>query len=61
MFVNSDHAGDQRTQRSCSGFLLYLNTALLVLKMAVDHIDVYFWRRICGHEDRCRSPTWNLL
>ncbi len=29
MFVNSDHAGDQRTQRSWSGFLIYLNTALI--------------------------------
>ncbi len=29
MFVNSDHAGDQRTRRSQSGFLIYLNTALI--------------------------------
>ncbi len=29
MFVNSDHAGDQCTQRSCSRFLIYLNTALI--------------------------------
>ncbi len=28
MFINSNHAGDQCTQRSCSGFLIYLNTAL---------------------------------
>ncbi len=27
MFVDSDHAGDQRTQRSRSGFLIYLNSA----------------------------------
>ncbi len=27
IFVNSDHAGDQCTHRSCSGFLIYLNTA----------------------------------
>ncbi|KAL7447642.1 hypothetical protein ACHAXS_000040 [Conticribra weissflogii] len=26
MFVNSDHTGDQCTQRSCSGFPIYLNT-----------------------------------
>ncbi|KAL7447662.1 hypothetical protein ACHAXS_000050 [Conticribra weissflogii] len=29
MFVNSDLAGDQRTWRSCSEFLIYLNTALV--------------------------------
>ncbi|KAL7458099.1 hypothetical protein ACHAXS_000416 [Conticribra weissflogii] len=29
MFVDSDHAGDQCTQRSCSRFLLYLNTDLM--------------------------------
>ncbi len=29
MFVNSDHAGDQRTRRSHSGFLIYFNTALI--------------------------------
>ncbi len=29
MFVNSDHVGDQHTQRSCSGILIYLNTALI--------------------------------
>ncbi|KAL7472588.1 hypothetical protein ACHAXS_013574 [Conticribra weissflogii] len=29
MFVDSDHAGDQRTRRSRSGFLIYLNTALI--------------------------------
>ncbi len=29
MFVDSDHAGDQCTPRSCSGFLFYLNTALI--------------------------------
>ncbi|KAL7451499.1 hypothetical protein ACHAXS_000250 [Conticribra weissflogii] len=29
MFVDSDHAGDQHTQRSWSGFLIYLNTALI--------------------------------
>ncbi|KAL7457926.1 hypothetical protein ACHAXS_000413 [Conticribra weissflogii] len=29
MFVDSDHAGDQRTLMSRSGFLIYLNTALI--------------------------------
>ncbi|KAL7460381.1 hypothetical protein ACHAXS_000835, partial [Conticribra weissflogii] len=29
MYVNSDYAGDQCMQRSCSGFLIYLNTALI--------------------------------
>ncbi len=29
MFVDSDHAGDQHTRRSHSGFLIYLNTALV--------------------------------
>ncbi len=29
MLVDSDHAGDQCTWRSCSGFLIYLNTALV--------------------------------
>ncbi len=29
MFVNSDHAGDQLIQRPCSGFLIYLNIALM--------------------------------
>ncbi|KAL7464684.1 hypothetical protein ACHAXS_005019, partial [Conticribra weissflogii] len=29
MFVDSDHAGDQRTWRSCSGFPIYLNIALI--------------------------------
>ncbi len=29
MFVNSDHVGDQQTQQSCSGRLVYLNTALI--------------------------------
>ncbi len=29
MFVDSDHAGDQRTRRSRSAFLIYLNTALI--------------------------------
>ena len=29
MFVDSDHAGDKRTRRSRSGFLVYLNTALI--------------------------------
>ncbi|KAL7447625.1 hypothetical protein ACHAXS_000025, partial [Conticribra weissflogii] len=29
MFVDSDHAGDQHTWRSRSGFLIYLNTALV--------------------------------
>ncbi|KAL7460010.1 hypothetical protein ACHAXS_000478 [Conticribra weissflogii] len=29
MFVDSGHSGDQRTQRSHSAFLIYLNTALI--------------------------------
>ncbi len=29
MFVDSDHAGDQHTWRSWSGFLIFLNTALI--------------------------------
>ncbi|KAL7460423.1 hypothetical protein ACHAXS_000876 [Conticribra weissflogii] len=29
MFVDGDHAGDQHTQRFLSGFLIYLNTALI--------------------------------
>ncbi len=29
MFVDSDHTGDQCIQRFCSGFLQYLNTALI--------------------------------
>ncbi len=29
MFVDSDHAGDQCMRRSQSGFLIYLNTALI--------------------------------
>ncbi len=29
MFVNSDHAGDQRTCRSHNGLLIYLNTVLV--------------------------------
>ncbi len=29
MFVISDHAGDQRTRQSQSGFLISLNTALI--------------------------------
>ncbi|KAL7452765.1 hypothetical protein ACHAXS_000285 [Conticribra weissflogii] len=29
MFVDSDHEGDQLTQQSCSGFLIFLNTALV--------------------------------
>ena len=29
MFVDSDHAGDQRTRRSRTGFLVYVNTALV--------------------------------
>ncbi|KAL7467066.1 LOW QUALITY PROTEIN: hypothetical protein ACHAXS_007332 [Conticribra weissflogii] len=61
MIVNSDHAGDQHTWRSCSGFLIYLNTSLLVLIMAVNYGNLYIWHRICGHEDRCRCPTWHML
>ena len=30
MFVDSDHAGDKRTRRSRSGFLIYLNMAPIV-------------------------------
>ncbi|KAL7461048.1 hypothetical protein ACHAXS_001485 [Conticribra weissflogii] len=30
MFVDSDHAGDLHTWRSHSGFLIYLNAALVV-------------------------------
>ncbi|KAL7471119.1 hypothetical protein ACHAXS_011409 [Conticribra weissflogii] len=29
MFIDSNHAGDQCTWRSCSGCLIYLNTALV--------------------------------
>ncbi len=29
IFVDSEHVGDQCTQGSCSGFLIYLNTALI--------------------------------
>ncbi len=29
MFVDSDHTGDQCTHWSCSGFLIYLNIALI--------------------------------
>ncbi len=29
MFVDSDHEGDQCTQRSCTSFLMYLDTALI--------------------------------
>ena len=29
MFVNSDHAGDKVSPRSRSGFLIYVNTALV--------------------------------
>ncbi len=29
LFVDSDHAGDQHTQRSCTCFLIYLNTAII--------------------------------
>jgi hypothetical protein len=30
MMVDSDHAGDKRTRRSCTGFLIYCNMALIV-------------------------------
>jgi len=30
MFVDSDHTGDQRTRRSCTGFLIYLNMAPII-------------------------------
>jgi hypothetical protein len=30
MMVDSDHAGDKRTQRSCTGFLIYCNMALII-------------------------------
>ncbi len=29
MFIDSDHAGDKQTKRSCSSFLIYINTALV--------------------------------
>ncbi len=29
MFVDSDHVGEKHTHRSCSGFLIYPNTALI--------------------------------
>ena len=29
MFVDSDHAGDKVSHRSMSGFLIYVNTALV--------------------------------
>ncbi len=29
MLINSDHAGDQCTHMSCSGFVIYFNTALI--------------------------------
>ncbi len=30
MMVDSDHAGDKQTQRSCTGFLIYCNMALII-------------------------------
>ena len=29
MFVDSDHAGDKRNRRSCTGYLIFLNMALI--------------------------------
>ncbi len=29
MFIDSNHAGDTQTRRSCGGFLIYINTALV--------------------------------
>ncbi len=29
MFMDSNHAGDKQTRRSCSGFLIYVNTVLV--------------------------------
>ncbi|KAL7464695.1 hypothetical protein ACHAXS_005035, partial [Conticribra weissflogii] len=29
MFIDSNHAGDKQTRRSCSSFLIYVNTALV--------------------------------
>ena len=29
MFVDSDHAGNKLTRRLCTGFLIYINSALI--------------------------------
>ncbi|KAL7465236.1 hypothetical protein ACHAXS_005568 [Conticribra weissflogii] len=59
MFVDSDHVGDQHTLRSCSGFLIYLNTALISWyskRQSTIEMGTY-WCRICCHHNRCRGPT----
>ena len=44
MWVDSDHAGDKMTRRSCTGYFIFLNTALidwLSKKQATIEISVF--------------------
>jgi hypothetical protein len=45
LFVDSDHAGDQFTRRSRTGFVIYLNMAPIVLCGSPSFIQL--WNQVC--------------
>ncbi|KAL7461578.1 hypothetical protein ACHAXS_001999 [Conticribra weissflogii] len=63
MFVDSDHAGDQCTRRSQSGFLIYLNTALISwYSKRQSTIEMCtFGAEFVAMKTRHRGPTWYVL
>jgi hypothetical protein len=52
MMVDSDHAGDKKTRRSRTGFLIFVNNAIVdwISKKAADDRILSLRRRICCYE-----------
>ena len=63
VYVGSNHSGEKKKRRSRSGFLIFLNTALIQwLSNKADHNrEVCFWGGVCGHEDCHRDPPRGKL
>jgi hypothetical protein len=53
LFVDSDHAGEQFTRRSRTGFVIYLNMAPIVCfsKRQPTVESSVFWSRVCCNEE----------
>ena len=63
LFVDSDHAGDQNTRRSRTGFLIYLNSAPITWfsKKQSTHRNEFIRGPVCCYEARNGDFAWHTL
>ena len=63
MYVDSDHAGDERVRRSRTGFIIYLNmTPITWFSKKQSTIETsVLGGRVCGNETRNGDPAWDPL